>query len=297
MDHRRTVSFNRLLDYRSHGQLLVMGDEDRGALLREVLDGSPSRETWQAVCELFASWPENEARRQHLELAEEGLAGWDDALRSLHSSSALLFDGQRLSSLAILVRTVRIYRREQKGSSELMAVAVSEHARRIASLSIIRSEISTEAWRAMTESPFLAGLRHLHVSGTVLHGGDIRRLMESSALARLESLELIDMGLTEARLEGARETMALAGLRHLDLSRNLLGDEGVLLLAKAPWLAGIQRLVLRRSHVTASGMTSLLQSPFARRITYLDLSENLVDGEERAALRKLAQDRRMKVLI
>ena len=76
------MEYHSLLDYRPLDRLERMSDEDRVALLHEVLRGGPSENAWRAVFELFALWRHNDAKRRALESADlvrqgrEGIPGF-----------------------------------------------------------------------------------------------------------------------------------------------------------------------------------------------------------------------------
>src|SRR2546425_11996530 len=116
------MNFNRLLDYRSWEYLSQMDDRGRADLFAELCRKKPSEETWQAIWELFALWSESAEKAKYLDVAERELASWDDRLRFVWAANAFLYDGEHLSSLVRLVRSIHIYRREEHGSTELRAI-------------------------------------------------------------------------------------------------------------------------------------------------------------------------------
>ena len=93
-------TFHHLLSYRSREQLQRMDDRERRELLLELLGRGQSGAAWDAICELFASWPEGEEKANALSAAEQALDAWDDRLRRINSAWGYLFDGRRLASLA-----------------------------------------------------------------------------------------------------------------------------------------------------------------------------------------------------
>ena len=290
------MRFNRLLEYRPLDRLEGMTDGDRADLLREVLRGGPSESAWRAMYELFALWPDNEAKIASLEAADRDLASWDDRLRAADTSSTALFDGPRLASLARIVRSISIYRRGDGGRSELLAVAASEGAARLTRLEIVRSEIGRSGWRTMVESPYLGSLEHLHVTNTVMAGDVFRRLLESK-MPSLRCLKLTEVGIDAEYVREAPPPSPVFELRAIDFSRNVLGDEGARRLSRTPWLHFVEQLTLRHNFIREAGMRALLSSPFVPRLKQIDFSDNEASESERAALRRLADDRGVHVLI
>src|SRR5262245_50741270 len=116
-------------------------DGAREQLLTDLVAAGPSTEAWTAIYNLFAAWPENDSKQRHLDRATELLEAWDDRLRFAYSSNGFLYDGARLSSLARLLRSVEIYRREDRGAAELSAIASSEYAAGLTSLTIVHSDV------------------------------------------------------------------------------------------------------------------------------------------------------------
>lgn len=289
------IGYNRLLDYRSWEQLSRLTDRNRADLLEEICRQEPSKEAWQAICELFALWPENEEMRRNLALAGSKLANWDDSLRFSTSAKRYLYDGEVLASLASLVKSIDIYRREGLGNIELRSIARSEHVR-LTRLSISRSEISSQTWQTVLESPYFTELRHLHLRNLVFRRHDARQLFRSSGLPRLRCLKLVDLGLNQELLEDTQALLPFTELRRIDFSRNLLGDAGVLFLSKAPLLVGIERLELRHNYVTASAITALLSSQHCQRLQHFDVSDNELSGTEKATLMKLAGEKHIALI-
>jgi hypothetical protein len=267
---------------------LRMNDNNRATLLTEILQRPPSETSWQALWELFASWPDGEFKTQHIEVALQVLTTWPDKLRFTYSSDGRLYDGKQLSVLGRLVRSIEVYRREEQGSGELFAIASSEYSAELKYVSIVRSEIDARAWQALVESPHLSNLRHLHVSKTVLDDSDVQRLFQPSRLPRLECLKLIDVGLRPQRLESMRRPAPFPALCAIDISSNALGDDGVTTLSQLPWLSQIKRLALRDNYIGVEGIRTLLSSPLCKRMEQIDAANNRVTDVEKNELLALA---------
>ena len=289
------IHFNRLLDYRPLDQLSQMTDSDRHALLTEIVGQPPSENAWQAILELFASWPDSESKSADLTWADAALASWPDRVRFIYSSNDLLYEGRKLSMLARLVRSIEVYRRDERASAELLAIASSEYAIGLTYLIIRSSEITSRAWQALVESPHLANVRHLHVTKSSLGAEDVRRVFQSTRL-QLTCLKLIDVGIHPQHLESVRDTMTLGKLCALDLSSNGIGDEGVKILSAAGWLRQIQRLALRDNFIGADAARALLTSPFWERIEEIDLTGNKLDAEK-ASLAALAAKKKIQLIV
>lgn len=287
--------FNRLLAYRSLDRLQGMSDSDRADLLREVLLAGPAENTWRSVYELFALWPEGEAKSAALDFADRELASWDDRLRAADTASRALFDGAGLSSLARIVRSISIHRRADAGRAELLAVVTSPQAAGLTQLNVVRSEIGRDAWQAMVESPHLRKLEHLHVTNTVMGADVLGEVFASSRLAALRCLKLSDVAVDAQGLRAAVRTDPAFELQAFELSRSVLEDEGVALLARAAWLRTVAELTLRHAFIAEPGMRALLACPNLRAGARIDLRGNQANEDEQAVLRRMAAERGVEV--
>lgn len=289
------IPFNRLLDYLPLEQLSRMNDSDRARLLAEILRQPQSETAWQAILELFATWPNGASKAQHLDIALKALEAWPDKLRFIYSSNGLVYEGNRFSALARLVRSIEIHRREQQGSAELSAIASSEYSAELRWLSIDRSEIDSRAWQAFVQSRNFSNLRHLHVRKTVLGSANIQSLFQSAAFPRLQCLKLIDVGIRPQHLESLGRSLPFPESCALDLSSNALGDEGVTILSRAAWLAQIKRLSLRETYAGGAAIQALLSSRFCERMEELDAAGNRIAETEKQALLALARTRNIRL--
>jgi hypothetical protein len=142
-----------------------------GAL--ENPDGFP------AICELFAVRPAGQERSGQLLSTLQRMENWDEHIRSLSSAYSYLYEGSQLSDVARLARSIEIYRREESGSSALLAIATSQYVSELVSLRIVASELSAAAWTALLTSRHLRNLRRLVVQNTTLDRRDIQTLFQS----------------------------------------------------------------------------------------------------------------------
>lgn len=290
------MQFNRLLAYRPLDRLQGMSDVERAGLLRELLQGEPGENTWRSVYELFALWPEGEAKSSALDLADRALASWDDGLRVADTASRALFDGAGLSSLARIVRSISIHRRADGGAAELLALVTSAEAAGLTRLNIVRSEIGRNVWLAMADSPHLRRLEHLHVTNTVVAAEALGALFASPRLAALRELRLSDVAIDTQGLRAAVRSDPVFELQVFELSRSVLEDEGAALLATAPWLRTVGELTLRHDFITEPGMRALLASAQLRPGARIDLRGNEASAAAQAALQSIAAERGLGVV-
>lgn len=291
------VNFNRLLDYRSREQLLQMDDLARQELLQELLRQNPSEATWRAICELYASWPEGEEKAKSLLIADQALGAWDDRLRHLSSSWPFLYDGKQLSSLAPLVRSIKLYRREEHGNREIRTIVKSELAQSLTHLTVFRSELTNMSFKAIADSPYISRLQYLEIKKTVMSEVDIERLFQTKGLPNLKALKLIDIGLRHDWLHPISQLTPFASLESIDFSHNVLGSEGLIMLCHTPWLACIRILELRANYIRDDGIIALSKSRYLKKLKLLDLSGNPLTEVGKDFLLDMAKGKGIKLII
>ena len=273
-----------------------MNDQDRRNLLLKLLKRNQSEATRRAIYELFAQWPEGAEKEKSLVFADQALDAWDDRLRHIDSSWGWLYDSDKLASVARLARAMSIYRREQYGSRDLWAIANSEHVRNLRYLTIVRSEVSSAAIKALSESPYLANLMHLEIRRTVL-GDDIEYLLRSRAFPNLKTLKLIDVCALRHRLHLISQSIPFSNLSEIDLSENSLWSEGAAILSQAPWLRSIEKLELRENGIHDGSIIALARSPYIQSLKTLDLSKNPITEAGKESLLEIAREKRIRLIV
>jgi hypothetical protein len=290
------MNFGRLGYYRSPEQLSRMSDRDWVALLDQLL-ALRNTEAFAAICDLFSFWPAGQERSSQLTRSLQGMKSWDERIRAVSSAAAYLYEGDRLSDVARLVRSIEIYRREDRGGLELFAIATSEYVSELASLSIIASELSGYAWKALVESRNLYNLRRLVLQRSTLGQGDIRELFQSRSFPALQTLGLVAMGLTAQELSPLRDEIIFAKPEAIDFSHNTLGSEGALLLAGAPWLTRVKWMAIRDNFITRAGIEALIHSPFARELATIDARNNNIPEGDKGILSALAERKHIELTV
>jgi Ran GTPase-activating protein (RanGAP) involved in mRNA processing and transport len=290
------MSFGRLTDYRSPEELGRMTDHAWMILLNELL-ARQDAEAFLTICDLFSVWPTGPERSRHLARTVQAMKSWGEDIRSVSSAYRKLYDGAQLSDVAVLARSIEIYRREETGGSHLYAIATSEYVGELTKLRIITSDLTARAWTALATSQQLRSLRSLVVHNSTLSQDDIAELLRSRNLPELRTLQLTRMGLEIGELSQAQAARAFPNLETLDLSDNLVRTEGALQLAGAPLLAQLKSLAIRRNFLARNGIEALLGSRLARRLTSIDARENNISADDQRALGELAERNRIELLL
>jgi hypothetical protein len=180
-------------------------------------------------------------------------------------------------------------------------------------------QIGSAGAAAIAESPFLAGLLSLDLSGNEIDELALKRLLSGAATARLNRLVICEnpigrglpglirdalfhrMASREPRFDwhkcdldsGVAEALVQAPeasrIESLNLSDNYLGDAGVEVLSRGTW-ESLRSLELARNRITDAGAIRLLEAPLPRLLR-LDLSGNRLTHRGLESLKAAAAER------
>ena len=219
------MKFHFLLSYAGRNELENMAESDKVALLQKIVALPGSEESWNAILELFAAWPESPAKQSALDWADSALDSWNDEVRSLRSSSSYIYENGGLANFTRIARSVEINNREVHGNEELTIIAMSPQLSRLRRLSIYRSEIYREGFQALVTASWLNGLTHLSLASLTLHREELVVLCTSTAFKNLSVLTLRNVGLQQPKLQVLLNAPFLRQLTLLDLSHNSISPE------------------------------------------------------------------------
>lgn len=270
-------------------------------------------------------------RRREKSLRETHGAAWQQPFRAEHkphftrgfvsaltlSAAELLERGREYLSAAPITS---ITLSEDREDAELTAnLSRCEFLRNLQALDLYSSPIGEEAARVLFGSPYLRGLRELHLgegdatpdmipilaecfSGLralylwdfyqgELGDAGLTALANSPAFASLTNLNLLQTGV---RADGARAVAGSPYLRHLEslsfgfqacgYAPNFIGPEGIGHLARSPQLAGLRHLGLGLTSAGSAGVRELAKSHHLHRLQSLNLGLNEIGDDGVAAL-------------
>jgi serine/threonine protein kinase len=103
-----------------------------------------------------------------------------------------------------------------------------------------------------------------------------RRLAQSPHLAKLTTLILSGCNIGDEGLAALMASPNVANLERLDLWNNRIGDEGVQALAQCPWLTKLNTLDLGKNNIADAGIVSLAQAPALRQLRDLMFVSNQI---------------------
>lgn len=181
--------------------------------------------------------------------------------------------------------------------------------------------ITGDGAAALADSPFLAGVRELDLSGNDVNEAGVRAVVKGRATARLHALALngnhigdagvavlvgselfhrmldhhphIDWRRNSVGPAGAAalaESAELARVAGLDLSENYLGDRGVFALCRSGRLGTVRTLRLARNQLTDPGGIALAAAELPK-LRVLDVSGNRLTRRGLDALKAAAHTR------
>ncbi len=190
------------------------------------------------------------------------------------------------------------------GGVQLLARSASLSRLRALALSD-NGQVGSDGLAMLADSPHLAGLRALDVSGNAVGDAGVRAVVRSRHLTRLNAFRVYGNHVGDAgaaalagsalvsrmlarspRLDLRQNAVGPAGVQaltasahlgravELDLSGNSLGDAGAAVLAAAGCLTRLRRLGLRQNHIGDAGAAALAASGLMARLAYLDVSKN-----------------------
>ena len=151
-------------------------------------------------------------------------------------------------------------------------------------------QITWDGVRALAESPFLAGLVELDLSGNVVNEAGVRAVATSGSLARLRALRIQQNLIGDAGVAAlVSSSLFCRMLDHdprLDLRDNAIGPSGVSALAASPDLSRVERLDLRGNYLDDHGARLLATSEFISKLRSLLLARNQIGDVGALALAK-----------
>jgi uncharacterized protein (TIGR02996 family) len=165
---------------------------------------------------------------------------------------------------------------------------------RLELLDLYVAALGPEGLRSLFASPYLAGLRHLHLGDEDSTPAVAEELAASPLLPRLESLALWgfqDSDLGDTGVRTLVSSPGVAGLKTLDLMHNRIRAEGAQAVAASPWLTGLTALYLGRSacgyttnDIGPQGARALAGAANLAGLTTLGLDLNHIGAKGLAAL-------------
>jgi hypothetical protein len=290
------IKYHFLLAYATPAQLENLAEEGRINLCNKVIRSGPSENSWNALLELFNTWPESTNRSNLMNDVREQISGWDDNLCNLNTSLQWVFRNNQLADIALLARKMTIAQREEEGNLDLVKIAASPYAAYIKKIEIHKSHIYREGALAIAGSGTWRQLTALSCSGIALSDEVFGILVNQSSIPALVSLTFNRCGITAERCRILSEASATAQLTSLTLNGNTLGDEGVAFLASSPMLARMETLELRSNYIGDAGITSLAESSRLKCLKLIDVSGNNISEQVKMKIEAILRPKNIQVL-
>ena len=271
-------TFHFLISFADKNFLLKITEHERSELLDKIIQQGPSKGSWGAILELFASWPQTKSKTYAIERVQKPMSSWSTDICQINSSWRYLFEGDQLACFAKLAKLIIISGRHQYGNSELKNVVQSKNAINLHRLLIHNSEIYEDGVKAITKSPFLELLSELYFENITMGLPLIDQLSSAKNLI-LTSLKLKDVGMRTEKVRLLCNSPLLVSLKSLDLSYNSLDDESMKVIASCESTMMLYSLNLKHNYISNLGLTSLLDSQYLTNLKTLNISENQISED------------------
>ncbi len=295
--------FKYLLKYRKRDVLNSMTNQERFALLQELLQQPPEKSVWRAIWELFATWPDEREKEEALDYADTHLSHWNDTLRHItsglrpiNSTWRSLYSNNKVSSLGKLIRSIDLYRYKEYSDTHLIRIANSSYLQNLKHLSITTIEIYCGEYKILAQSPYLHNLTHLEICGSEWLQDDFTALVNSSILKNLTFLQLSWMQLENKNVVALAQSPFLKKLTHLNLHLNWIGAKGVEAIAQTNNFQNLKYLNLCSNWIKDAGAYELAKSPYLQNLEELYLYDTKLSESGKNALKTAPQFQNTKIL-
>jgi Leucine Rich repeat len=291
------TNFNFLLSFSSESALANLDDAGKYKLLKRIIHSGPSENAWRAILELLASWPDNAVKKDGYDLLKRELESWSNDIRSINSSWTILYENHKLSSIAKIVRSVIISRREQYGNRELISIINTPEISEVKTLVVNRSEIYIEGFKAIAASPYLENLTTLALEGLTLSDEKFEILFGATNLTSLKFLRLKDVGLNASRTRILINSLLIGNIKRLELSFNNLDDEAALVLADSFKIKDLEVLDLQTNFIRDKGALALVKAISLENIKELNIAGNDLTENCRFLIQDIMKQKSDKLII
>jgi uncharacterized protein (TIGR02996 family) len=206
---------------------------------------------------------------------DDELADWDEwaeaarrrpELRAREQELLAAHGAEWAAPLAGMVQEYR-FRRGFVEEVTMPGPAFLQHAPQLFRLTPLRRVRFTAlgTWQTLFESPHLAGLSGLDLTGIGLGDHALRALLASPHLTGLTSLTLASCHVSDAGAAALADSPLLARVTALDLSRNRIGPAGLQALLSSPYRARLRTLSLEGNHALGAGTLETLTASLKGR--------------------------------
>jgi hypothetical protein len=246
---------HHLQEFASPEQLQSMSVELCRSMISKILGAAPTKESWSALLELVAAWPDAGEVGAWVQMLEPERNHWPWRMREIYLGQALT-QGEK-GVVYLLVGYLQIARIEDLFGEKLAQWGADPNWRNLRGLCLSRMETDAAAINRFLKSSTLCQLEELRVNAVEGLNGEVQKLFDRVELARLETL----------------------GLTSLDL-----GALDILDLALQPISQTIRTLDISANHITGRDLFTILSNGQFPNLNTLDISygQVLADDLERS---------------
>jgi uncharacterized protein (TIGR02996 family) len=177
------------------------------------------------------------------------------------------------------------------GPRSIEQLSQSPHLARLRTLDLSGKSIGSTGLEILTRSPYLNRLRTLVLNSSGVGPMSATVLSGSSTLKALHCLYLVNNLIGDQGAEALANSENLPGLAVLYLNGNQIGDDGARALAQRTGLPNLLWLDLSRNQITETGTAALIDSPRLDGLKRLALWGNPLEGAAAHTLRQRFGDR------
>ena len=289
-------SYHFLLKFADVKMLQMITDDERISLIQKVIATGQSDNSWNAVLELFAAWPNNINKTAAFKMAESLMQNWKDEERIINSSWKLLYEKNELSSIALLARSLHVNRREANGRKELMAIVTSLNAYNIKQLQIDRSDIGADGMYELARSNKLQNLTSLSFNGISFIQNTFETIINPSELKALKKLSLKNCAVYGNKLQMLMSSGIILPLQILELPHNTMADKDAFEIASSTAVTNIELLDLSNNFINDAGAIALSTSSNLKNLKTLILTGNKIIKAS-SILDNVEKNKQLKIII
>jgi uncharacterized protein (TIGR02996 family) len=175
-------------------------------------------------------------------------------------------------------------RQHELVAGELVTLLDSPRLARLTGLALSGKPLRDRGAMAIAVAPQLARLHTLDLSSNLIGAEGIAALAASPYLNNLTALDLFDNSAGPSGTEAVASSPHLGRLTSLSLGINRVGDSGAVPLASSPFLNRLEKLFLGENQIGPAGAKALAASPNLSHLNLLRLYSNHLGDEGAAAL-------------
>jgi hypothetical protein len=228
-----------------------MAVDDCRSAIGKILAAPPTRDSWSALLELLAVWPDADEIGRWVKIIEPKRNHWPWRMRESYLGQAHT-QGEK-GAVYLLVGYLHIAKMDDLFGEKLARWGEDPNWHNLLGLCLSRLDTDAQAINRLLESPNLCQLEELRISAVEGLNGEMLKLFADAGLSRLEILGLVSLD---------------------------LGALDILDLATKPFSRTIRKLDISANHITGKDLSMILSNGRFPNLESLDISYGPVGAED-----------------